>query len=1025
MDLSKRFEIHQVLGEGSFSKIFSAYDHKNRLKVALKVEKEDKHKKILKFEYDILKSLQGLPHIPTLYDFIDNSRGGVVFGTTNDPAHSTKNNIFNSTGEGLNFIVMELLGKNVAIYKKSVEGFDNITAYDILIQMLDAIEQLHDKGYIHRDVKPTNFVVREKNLGNNRPINCKFRGGYNDPATSANGNFICPVDVYMVDYGLAKVHLDRYARPLPPRVNTDFRGTLTYASLNAHYKKELSRRDDLWSFFFMVLDLLNEILPWRSCKDDKDDIKKVKEECLANPEKKLLLTTTKGKKEILDLLNHIKSLAYADRPNYNFIRTKLNELKMQEISKFKKMYNSSTLMNSGCNLDNLNNLNNLGNLNNLNNINNLNSLNNLNNFNLQGNLNNQNLPNYNPDGSFNNVAGCQFPNFSNNNINKLMFLNNIGNFGNLTNLSNMNNINNMNNLNNLNLNSLNNLNGNLNTNLTNLNVINKTSTNSNLNYEFPIASEGSPTKENFLLNHLMMNNNLLMGNFTHNTNQENGNKKNLRTKNVSQNYLKLTELQQGGGIPSSSNYVQAGSNLQGNNGNAQPCQTTGQTANCNTNINNLPPTPTNYIDSMKKIYLESLLNNLNASMNPIIDVMNTQNNFNNLSTNLNFEENLNLNNLYNYNNNTTNLNPFNRFPDLNTLTNLAYMNGNNMGKNFTNYNQFNGINTLNPFNSLNNVNNMNNMSGISNLISNLPVNSSSNNNIVPASSNSNQCIPQCDKDSFISRKRKRENISSLTDEIACESKNSKTNNIPVSNVSNVGNLSNGPTNPQQNQIFIINQYNKNQMTELESKLLDYLLKQSEQKKEGCDLKLNLNYIEKIEKIDEKIQVAEEKNPIVNLLNPNPAPNSNPTNNTTKKSNRLNRSSEYNINNDKLLINSITSKLKPPTPTVTCRDKNNTSMNFNTMSLPLHNQSDFLANVNNLLQNMSNNDINNIISNLMEKNSVNNLATNNTRQPQRGRHMNAQVSSEMQTNVELLNLDLAVNTHNNYKKGIFKIEKRKK
>jgi len=60
----------------------------------------------------------------------------------------------------------------------------------------------------------------------------------------------------MVDFGLAKKHLFNGV-PLEPRQNTDFRGTITFASLNAHNKMDLSRRDDLWSFYFMILDFLN------------------------------------------------------------------------------------------------------------------------------------------------------------------------------------------------------------------------------------------------------------------------------------------------------------------------------------------------------------------------------------------------------------------------------------------------------------------------------------------------------------------------------------------------------------------------------------------------------------------------------------------------------------------------------------------------------------------------------------------------------------------------------------------------
>ena len=56
--------------------------------------------------------------------------------------------------------------------------------------------------------------------------------------------------------------------PYEERKNTDFRGTITYASVNAHNKVDLSRRDDLWSFYFVILDFLGEELPWRTCKLD-------------------------------------------------------------------------------------------------------------------------------------------------------------------------------------------------------------------------------------------------------------------------------------------------------------------------------------------------------------------------------------------------------------------------------------------------------------------------------------------------------------------------------------------------------------------------------------------------------------------------------------------------------------------------------------------------------------------------------------------------------------------------------------
>jgi tau tubulin kinase len=98
--------------------------------------------------------------------------------------------------------------------------------------MLVAIENVHSVGIIHRDIKPSNFVMGR---------------------TSEDKN-----NVYLVDFGLAKEHLDMQTNmPLIPRGNTDFRGTIPYASIHAHLKQELSRRDDLWSFFFVVLEFLD------------------------------------------------------------------------------------------------------------------------------------------------------------------------------------------------------------------------------------------------------------------------------------------------------------------------------------------------------------------------------------------------------------------------------------------------------------------------------------------------------------------------------------------------------------------------------------------------------------------------------------------------------------------------------------------------------------------------------------------------------------------------------------------------
>ncbi len=130
----------------------------------------------------------------------------------------------------------------------------------------------------------------------------------------------------MVDFGLAKQHLDKNGVPHEIRKNTDFRGTITYASLNAHNKVDLARRDDMWSFYFVILDFLNEDLPWRTCKTSsdlasvKDEVRNIKTRVFEDPESLLWRGTTRNLQPVKNIFYHLKRLNYEDRPDYDYVR---------------------------------------------------------------------------------------------------------------------------------------------------------------------------------------------------------------------------------------------------------------------------------------------------------------------------------------------------------------------------------------------------------------------------------------------------------------------------------------------------------------------------------------------------------------------------------------------------------------------------------------------------------------------------------------------------------------------------------
>ena len=296
-------KIIQQIGEGAFSKLYSAYDlHLNKY-VALKIEKNNNKKTLLKNEFKIYNYLKSLSCIPKIYNYIPN--------ITNEKDEMKQ----------LNCIEMELLGKNLILFKKTFKYYNNILVYDILLQCLNCIQKMHNFGFIHRDIKPSNFCLNkedEKNIIINYKNNIYFKHDIN---------------VYLIDFGLVKKseQKNQNKREILETNNKGFVGTLTYASLSAHNKEELSKKDDLWSFFFMLLDLLNEKLPWRNCSDNEKEILETKHKCLNDPDKYLFLTTTKNKKEIINIFNYIKNLKYETEPDYDYISNQLTILKNKEI----------------------------------------------------------------------------------------------------------------------------------------------------------------------------------------------------------------------------------------------------------------------------------------------------------------------------------------------------------------------------------------------------------------------------------------------------------------------------------------------------------------------------------------------------------------------------------------------------------------------------------------------------------------------------------------------------------------------
>eukprot|EP00064_Thunnus_orientalis_P017357 superscaffoldBa00003663_g17438 len=257
-----RWKVARKIGGGGFGEIYEVLDQLSQATVALKVESAQQPKQVLKMEVAVLKKLQGKDHVCRFVGCGRNDR--------------------------FNYVVMELQGRNLADLRRTMTRgtFSVSTTLRLGKQILEAIESIHSVGFLHRDIKPSNFAM----------------------GRLASTCRCC----YMLDFGLARQFTNSSQEVRPPRPVAGFRGTVRYASINAHKNKEMGRHDDLWSLFYMLVEFMVGQLPWRKIKD-KEQVGNLKE----TYDHRLMLKHLPSEFSIF--LDHILTLDYFTKPDYQLL----------------------------------------------------------------------------------------------------------------------------------------------------------------------------------------------------------------------------------------------------------------------------------------------------------------------------------------------------------------------------------------------------------------------------------------------------------------------------------------------------------------------------------------------------------------------------------------------------------------------------------------------------------------------------------------------------------------------------------
>lgn len=202
-------------------------------------------------------------------------------------------------GDKYRFVVMDRYGTDLwKLFLENNRNFPEHTVYKIAIQIIDVLEYIHNRTYVHADIKGANLLL--------------------DLKTGQQ--------VYLVDFGLASHYTTKSDYKLDPKKAHN--GTIEYTSRDAHMGVP-TMRGDFEILGYNIIQWLCGKLPWENNLKDISYVQKAKEKAIDNTQKFLNDCFNDVPMPVSQFMTLLAQLKFNDTPNY----VKFREIFVKALSK--------------------------------------------------------------------------------------------------------------------------------------------------------------------------------------------------------------------------------------------------------------------------------------------------------------------------------------------------------------------------------------------------------------------------------------------------------------------------------------------------------------------------------------------------------------------------------------------------------------------------------------------------------------------------------------------------------------------